>query len=106
MASDYMTPDHPDAFKDHEKLPKQPWADQECLQCRGYGGWNLKLNQYMKHKPPICHFRASCSNCNGWGWTTICDHIHIWGNHKNIGRCLHEYHCTVCGERKVVDSSD
>lgn len=103
---EYMTHLHPDAFKDHVKKVKPAWAEQECLKCHGYGGWNLKLNQYMVNEPPLCHFRAHCSNCNGWGYTKREDHIHYWNAGVTIGNCLTRYTCKICGKLDVVDSSD
>jgi hypothetical protein len=108
-----------------------------CARCHGFGGWNLELNAYPKTKEqedairdnlrrcPVTnlpgpdmtnaefrhhyvHFRASCSNCNGWGWVKKeqGDHVHEWVESRNVGKCLNEYTCKTCGERQTVDSSD
>jgi hypothetical protein len=102
----FMTPDHPDAFKDMPKLNPSEGYDEnkyECAKCKGHGGWHLTLDAYGPGK----HFDASCSNCNGWGYVSWADgHVHEWGNEKNVGHCLHEYTCLTCGTKRVVDSSD
>ena len=94
----YMTPDHPDAFVDFpspkasEKYANESYMlragyTQECLQCKGHGGWNLKLNAYSLYKMKntkanrhmYAHSRCVCGNCSGWGLTEPCDHVQVWG---------------------------
>lgn len=88
------------------KDPKDPIVHLTilCPVCQGYGGWNLELNAYGEGK----HFRASCSQCGGWGWVNEADSlcIHVWGEAMNVGRCLNNYACVKCGIVKTVDSSD
>lgn len=87
----------------------------ECPVCKGYGGWNLRLNAYGAGK----HFQAFCSQCWGWGWVvkgskdSKCIHemmelsqeecenkgIKHWGN------CWHVTECKKCGEINSYDSS-
>ena len=86
-----------------------------CPQCTGYGGWNLQLNVYGAGR----HFRASCAQCNGYGWVDNADARDV--------SCVHEYQerdskavevtghslfhmehlwlCKKCGRWRVVDSS-
>jgi hypothetical protein len=109
----FMNSDHPDAFVDFPPKKEIPPNHYECKQCKGHGGWNLQLNAYPlrgKEETPenrhnYSHFRASCFNCFGWGYTE--DHCnHNWDNGVNVGRCLHLYTCTLCGKKREVDSSD
>jgi DnaJ-class molecular chaperone len=76
----------------------------ECAKCKGRGGWNLELNAYGPGK----HFRASCNNCNGWGYVRAeqGDHIHEWDRGEHISRCCTRYTCVGCGKVSDVDSSD
>ena len=108
MSTDYMTPHHPDAFLDHVVLEQPKWGKFKCFKCQGYGGWNLALNQYREwnNDPKTRHFRASCPDCSGYGWTEEkVEHEHIW-KEENIGKCLHKWTCTLCGKTQLVDSSD
>ena len=108
MSTDYMTPQHPDAFLDHEVLPQPRWGDFKCHKCKGHGGWNLALNQYreVNNDPKTKHFRASCSDCNGWGWTpTEVTHEHVWIS-EQIGMSLRRETCNLCGKTILIDSSD
>lgn len=113
----YIEPTDPEAFVDH---PKQTVLYEhlsvECPQCKGHGGWNLKLNEYPLHGKDdtpenrhfFSHFRASCSHCNGYGYVSPedADHVHNWVFVKNTGRCLNLHECTVCGKQWEIDSSD
>lgn len=117
---EYLTPDHPDAFVDFPKkrlrLDIMPDCDVECPQCKGYGGWNLALNSYPLHfrentaenRHKFSHFRACCSQCNGWGYVNKenSEHIHEWEWESNQGNCLNIYQCTICGKKRLIDSSD
>lgn len=118
--SDYLTPAHPDAFKDMERKAPEPAGSMlgryiakppvesvpvvECGQCRGYGGWNLALDAYG----PGRHFRSSCNNCTGWGFVPESQgsHVHDWDRGVTVGRCLTRYTCRTCGKASNVDSSD
>jgi len=73
-----------------------------CPKCKGHGGWILKPDAYGSGK----HFLASCGHCNGWGWSEVLDHVHEWVEVASLGNCLHEWKCSVCGAKMVVDSSD
>lgn len=115
---DYLDPGHPGAFLDMEKNTDTGYIDNpvECPKCKGHGGWNLEVNAYGPGK----HFRASCGQCNGWGFVdsastdATCEHdmrevgsaeckkrgIEHWG------MCWHVYECKTCGNIKAYDSSD
>jgi hypothetical protein len=50
----------------------------------------------------------SLGYANGWGDSTPelvakCEHV---GYTKNIGNCLNEFGCEICGYKYLVDSSD
>jgi hypothetical protein len=124
--SKYLTVDHPDAHIDFPSvdeiraqwlrlLKREPVAT--CPRCRGYGGWNLEINAYplrgkedtRENRHKHCHFRASCSQCNGWGFVdnkrdAECVHQAEETAHDNV-RCLTNYRCTKCDKRWQVDSS-
>ena len=114
-----MTPNDPQAFVDFPKPPAAPeymGATVECPLCKGHGGWNLRLNEYKLHgkedtpenRHLFSHFRASCSQCQGYGVVKPEDgyHIHDWKRTKNLGNCLNLYECAECGQKWQVDSSD
>jgi len=119
MIKDYMEPDSKDAFVDYprqsKKLATELGLTAECPQCKGHGGWNLQLNAYPLHGKPstkknrhlFSHFRAGCTNCQGYGYVAPKDahHIHKWNYVRNIGNCLNLYECE-CGLKWQVDSSD
>jgi DnaJ-class molecular chaperone len=116
--SDFLTPDHPDAFVDFSR--KEPLYDYivECPKCRGYGGWNLSLNSYSLHGRPDTpenrhryrHFTCACSHCYGHGYVTEAIAAkcsgHEWVRTMNLGRCYNRYECVHCGQINDVDSSD
>ena len=116
----YLEPTDPEAFVDHPvqdvAFAAQYGMPVECPQCKGHGGWNLKLNAYPLHgkednahnRHLFSHFRASCSQCNGWGYVRHedADHIHQWETVERLGNCLHLDRCKVCGREWQVDSSD
>lgn len=119
MCTQYLRPTDKDAFLDFpgKKSPQLEYnLTFECPKCTGYGGWNLRLNAYPlgryvdtpENRHLYSHFRASCNNCNGWGYVTPTqgEHIHHWVRLKNVGRCLNLWQCETCGEQEVVDSSD
>lgn len=124
---EYLTPDHPDAFVDFPKRKPEYEYKHECPVCKGHGGWNLYLNSYKlpagmedtaENRNKYVHFCASCSQCNGWGYTrepTTC--IHSYDRELGIaeckerdiyhaGRCYHVYECSQCGKMISQDSSD
>lgn len=123
----YLTPESRDAFLDFPPIGSNlatfthyyPNATPVlCPKCKGHGGWNLRINAYPlpKDKANIAanrhthvHFRASCAQCNGWGYVepgldATC--IHEDGPAVNVGNCLNNYTCTKCGRTHTVDSSD
>lgn len=117
--TEYMKPTDADAFKDMEKQAPEPCSKMlgayskprvesvpvvECGKCSGYGGWNLKLDAHG----PGRHFRASCNNCNGWGYVPESQgsHVHEWDRGETVGRCVTRYTCVGCGKVSDVDSSD
>ena len=87
-----------------------------CPLCRGYGGWNLRLNAYPAHPgqaprtPEQRHFRALCRQCWGWGWVEAKDAtcIHAFREVKpdQPFRCWHMIRCTACGETRSYSSDD
>ena len=117
---DYLTPKSPDAFLDKVKkeIPTKyyPQLTQECPQCHGYGGWNLKLNAYGEGK----HFQCFCTQCNGWGYvdpfSTDATCIHTTKELTQAecrkrgithhGMCWHVTECIHCGKISAYDSSD
>lgn len=149
--SEYSTHNSSDAFVDfpeplmHLNVPyrgKLPEGQVLCAQCKGHGGWNLRLNAYPRTKDQkehiqenralhglealsdqefrhlYEHFRACCSNCNGWGYVDASqgDHIHTWKELSrdecrkkgltHFGMCYHVYKCETCAETMATDSSD
>ena len=114
----YLEPTDPGAFVDHERLNPEPSMGYtvECPQCKAHGGWNLKLNEYPlrgKENTPenrklFSHFRASCSQCQGYGYVAPdnADHIHEWVFVKNTGNCLNLHECKICARKWEIDSSD
>jgi hypothetical protein len=114
----YIEPTDNDAFVDFpEKAapPEYMGLTVECPQCKGHGGWNLRLNEYRLHgkedtpenRHLFSHFRAHCTQCQGYGYVTPdnADHIHKWKIVRNTGNCLNLYECEVCGRGWEVDSS-
>lgn len=117
--SPYLGPESPDAFVDFPAPGPCPVGVPAaltalCPLCKGHGGWNLLLNQYPLHshentpenRHRYGHFRASCSQCNGWGWTSdlSCLHEYVWD--RNVGHCLNTHRCLKCGHEQTHDSSD
>jgi len=112
--SHYLKPNDTGAF--YDLIKKEKIKDYECPQCKGYGGWNLKLNAYPLREHPdtaenrhkYAHFRASCNHCNGYGWVSKEDstHIHNWIFVQNLGRCYNRYKCDICEKIWDIDSSD
>lgn len=116
----FLNPTDPDAFLDYPEIANPPsfskdWV--ECPVCHKHGGWNLKVNSRPLHKGvedtpenrhKYAHFRAYCTQCNGYGWTSASNAkcIHEMGFSRNLGRCYNEYKCTKCGMIQTVDSSD
>lgn len=110
--SEYIDETHPDAFKDFP-YRNIPVGTKVCNRCKGFGGWNLKLNAYplreRKNTPSnrhfYSHFRASCSSCFGHG--SIAPEQECSNPVEYIG---HDYdanwNCRQCGIHTDVDSSD
>ena len=123
--SEYMTQDHPDAFLDFPSVEEtrkelikkgryNPDNHKDCPVCKGYGGWNLKINRYVNRKEDTpqnrhlySHFRCSCSHCNGWGFVDKKEECpdHEWKITKQLGNCSNEYTCQICGKKRIIDSS-
>jgi len=106
--SDYMGPDHPDAYKDIEPLPRKArdWTKFKCPACKGRGRRNLELDAYG----PGLHFQMTCSQCVGWGWVrsekdSQCVHDFDHSKPVNIGPCYNQYTCEKCGKKVNIDSS-
>lgn len=111
----YLEPHDVGAFDDYPLM--DVIEDKSvCPKCKGHGGWNLRLNAYPLHEKEntpenrhrYSHFRASCDNCQGYGYVNNenANHIHKWTFVKNIGNCLNLYECSGCGQNWQVDSSD
>jgi len=118
----YLTPNDKGAFKDIRKRRPTKERPVECPLCKGHGMWNLELDAYGKGD----HFRASCSQCHGWGFVqpgldATCIHEFEEVGPKEFdelkkkfsglgefvyGRCIHNLVCKTCGRRMVTDSSD
>lgn len=115
----YLEPTDDGAFEDFPIIDPLPAAESgmvhECPQCKGRGGWNLRLNAYPLHgkenspenRHKFSHFKAHCDNCHGYGYVfpMQANHIHKWKFVKNTGKCLNLYECE-CGKKWEVDSSD
>ena len=112
---EYLTPGDEDAFLDFPGKLARREGYVECPQCKGHGGWNLRINAYKLHQHEDTaenrhlhsHFRCSCSNCWGHGCVPpeqTC--VHEWERGRSVGRCLTEWVCAKCAETRVVDSSD
>jgi hypothetical protein len=116
----FLEPTDKDAFLDFPLKEKPVYKHMEhyvaCPKCLGHGGWNYIINAYRlwdkedtaENRHKHAHFRASCGQCNGWGWTdpdnTKCLHEYKWD--RNTGRCLNVHKCTKCGKEVEYDSSD
>ena len=108
----YLDETSPDAFKDFP-YRNIPVGTKVCDRCKGFGGWNLRLNAYPLHSrknTPInrhlySHFRASCNSCWGHGYITPDQECpkpvqyigHVYGD---------GWKCKQCGKKTSVDSSD
>lgn len=102
----YLTPNDPDAFLGWIQKENRGNYKATCPQCKGYGGWNLKLNEYPRQPPPHCHFRSACTNCNGVGYVDDDSHIHKWKYIGTFGRCYEQYQCLLCPATMMNDSTD
>lgn len=91
-------------------LQGRDWV--ECPKCRGYGGWNLRLNAYRGDTPERRHFRASCGQCWGWGWVeqdgpdANCIHDYREIKPDQPWRCWHTIKCKRCDRKRSYDTSD
>ena len=125
----YLEATDPGAFTDRARKSARPGYGYtaRCPLCKGYGGWNLKLNAYRlpagqrntkANRAAYCHFSCCCSQCNGWGWVhpsnVAC--VHEWQEVSaakaaelgvpHFGNCYHVYVCTKgCGRTRATDSS-
>jgi|SRR5215831_1917645 len=127
----YLEPGEPGSFTDLPLLPvsdilRTMGATHLCPLCKGHGGWVLTPNAYKlppdtlntpSNRARYCHFRAHCSQCNGWGYvdtesalclhsyseisTARCRELDI----PHYGSCYHVYECTKCGRTMAQDSS-
>jgi len=116
LPNQYMEVSSPDAFKDFppklEKPPHLP-TSEECPVCKGHGGWNLQLNAYSLHsladtaenRHRYAHFRSSCSQCMGYGWTTELTCIHDYQKEEQLEMFQQLYRCSKCDSYQVWDSS-
>ena len=97
---EYMTVNHPDAFKDIPKKQQVSVNSKECPSCKGHGSYNLRLDSYGPGK----HFQGSCANCNGHGYVDDDSHTHEWVLIENMGT-QKTYQCKHCHKIWYVDSS-
>lgn len=79
-----------------QKPSKKERLTHECKQCKGYGGWNLKIDAYGIGQ----HFKCRCPNCYGYGYVleTFKDHIHNWEYIKDAPRFTSSKRCTICNQ--------
>ncbi len=112
----FMSETDPDAHVDFPEKPISPNYTpnaQECPRCKGHGGWNLRLNAYPLHsledtaanRHRYAHFRASCPQCNGYGWTDDLACIHDYERAESIAMFQHVEQCRKCGTSRLLDSS-
>lgn len=117
----FLNPTDPDAFVDYplqsaEEAATNINCTHLCPKCKGHGGWNLELNAYPlngkedtpENRHKHSHFRAFCSQCEGWGYVREedQDHVHDWVHARNVGNCLNVFKCSICDKEREVDSSD
>lgn len=116
MSQTFMNETHAEAFTDFPEKPECPphMPDaSECPRCQGHGGWNLRLNAYPLHgladtpanRHRNSHFRASCPQCNGYGWTYDTECIHDFVRVGSVAMHQHIDKCQKCGLEQVCDSS-
>lgn len=113
----YLKHTDPNAFLDFAKCEPGHGLTKECPRCKGYGGWNLRINAYRlppgvadtaANRHQHVHFRCVCNHCNGNGYV-LPDNTcpgHKWKFTKNLGRSYNEYACTICGAKTDIDSGD
>lgn len=80
--------------------PPDPEYSVVCPKCEGHGEYK---------RSPGSRVRRLCGQCVGYGYVKPgpdANCVHEWGKGVNIGRCLTEYSCTLCGHMRRVDSSD
>lgn len=123
-----MTWESQEAFIDYPRVEEQylVWDRYHCHapgvlcpQCHGYGGHNLRLLAYplpygMQDTPAVRHtyrhLRASCQQCNGWGFVdaegpdTVC--IHDYDAGTAAGPSRRTYTCRTCHRALTVECSD
>jgi hypothetical protein len=97
----YIKPGEPDAWTDFPSVESfrakakdyVNWT-QECPNCKGRGGWNLKLNAYKlplgmesttENRHNFAHFRCICARCNGWGFLPSSDADYSNVEHDSSG---------------------
>ena len=112
------TDPHEDCFKDMEIKPQPKGDSIPCQVCKGYGGWNLALNQYKNYTNGNQHFRCMCNQCWGHGYVSgksaTCIHeMHELNQDEcrvekvsHFGNCFHVIKCIKCGEVRSYDSGD
>jgi hypothetical protein len=116
VAKVYLDEGHPDAFVDFPAKAERPAhlpGAVECPRCKGHGGWNLELNCYPLHghestpenRHRYAHFRASCAQCQGHGWTNDVACIHDFHPAGSVAMFQHVHRCQKCGVEQVWDSS-
>lgn len=83
-----------------------------CPKCKGHGSFNIALHAYGEGR----HFRRGCGACWGYGYLArgqTCPHE--WRDATfaeteaagiRLYRCEHHWKCALCGQDRVVDSSD
>ena len=113
----YLTPEDQHAFLDWTHLSPVYDRTKECPVCKGFGGWNLRVNAYSmppgyadtaENRHQQVHFRTMCGHCNGNGYVTPEESCkgHKWSFLKNLGNCYNRYKCVHCVKTEDVDSSD
>lgn len=93
-------------------MAKKDQASYESMMTR-FTRYELKRTFAGAIECPKCHADTAvsyCNQCNGWGYVekgskdATC--IHVRGPAVNVGNCLNNYTCTLCGDVETVDSSD
>jgi DnaJ-class molecular chaperone len=87
--------------------PNEKFADmigqwELCEKCRGEGEYR---DDYR--------YKLHCGRCNGWGWVKEGqNHEHDWEASKYIAwgcngqPSCYELTCKICGQIRLIDSSD
>ena len=94
---------------DYRAAPSYLKNPVPCPQCKGHVCCITHENAYGVG----VHQKHACMQCGGMGacgWVEADSRdatcIHDFSTSLNIGRCLHQYVCSKCGKKEIIDSSD